>query len=1222
MQNLHSHKYYSNVYASFKDSHVSYRDYAARCKELGQQVITSVEHGYQGNYPRCWEVAQEEGLKFVFGVEAYWVKDRHEPDNTNAHILILARNEKGMREINKMLSVAARDGFYQKPRVDPELLRTLTPENVLVTTACVSFWGKPSDETGFVRYHYSEEGSDEGIMPLFREIYAHFGASLYLEVQAHDTLWQREINRKCLSLHYAMGIPLIAGLDSHYIHPEQKKERQILREESGIRMAAEDFELSEDVFEDYPDEETLKERFRKQGILNESEIAEAIRNTDIALTFDDIVLDRSRKLPRSYRGMDRAQCAKEYERRVREAFASYSSDLQPEEAERRFNDMWIQEVQPVLDEDQSVYFLLNSDLITLGKKYGGTYTNSGRGSAGSFFSNKLLGLTGLDRFELPVPLYPSRFMTAERLKTSLPDVDMNVSDPEPFVRAQEELMGKGHVAPMVAYGTQKPKSAFRMYARAKDIPMDIQSTVSRQIEAYERAVQNADDEDEKEAIFIEDFVDAQYMQYVIESGPYRGIVVTKSQAPCGYLLYDGDIDSDIGIMRVAGKSSKKVSYCTVIDGYTADAFGYVKNDILTITVAAINAAASSKAGLPYLSAEDLIERTKNDPATWNIFAKGATIGVNQCQGAKTIEKLMRYKPRSLQDMSAFVAAIRPGFKSMVQRFLGRERFSYGIPAFDDLLHNDSSGSSWLLYQEDVMKVLSLAGFPMEETYPIIKAISKKKVKVIDAARERFLKGFVAYQKDQDANIPDAKAQENAEAVWQVLYDSSSYSFNSCVTGDTKIVDEYGCLLSVENIWMKKMAGIQPQVVGLSYDGDELVCRNPVIDVRFAGKHVVYKIVLDSGISVRCTGSHKFPTPDGEKELRLLQVGDWLYQALPDDRGVSMCRIASIKYAGVEDVYDVQMNAPYHNFVANDGIITSNSHSVSVALDAIYGAYLKAHYPHEYYTTLLEMYTAKGDKNKVAEIKDEMFRVFGINISPCRFRQDNRSFSFDKHANTISDALPSIRNLSQAVAQELYDMRDEVYFSFTDLLNDMDFRPAFNATNITVLIRMDYFHEFGQNGKLMEIWDKYRNDKEMGFKKTHVAATQKKRLAALNAFEAELEDHPLSLYEQLSFEAVYYGAPISKYQEARQIYVVTSVDAKYSPKIGLYSAVTGRSGSVKVKKDLFKSSPVSVGDVIVCGSYHRRPRYTFSEGKPTPIPGQTELWLDDYVPAFAASDLNK
>lgn len=1221
MQNLHSHKYYSNVFASFKDSHVSYEDYAKRAVELGQKAITSVEHGYQGNYLRCWEMAQQYNLKFVFGVEAYWVKDRTESDNTNAHILILARNRNGMLQINKMLAEANKTGFYGKPRVDMELLRTLHPPDVFITTACVAFWGKPDREDGSVKWHYSEDNTYRQIDALFAEIYGHFGSSLYLEVQAHNTSWQRIINQHVLDLHYRYGVPLIVGLDSHYIYPEQRLERQILREESGAKKLDEDFEFDDDVYEDYPDEQTVIARFQKQGVLNESEIAEAIANTDIALTFDDIEFDRERKLPKTYRGMDREQCAKEYERRIREGFKKYVDNLQlpPEEAQRRWDDMWTQECGPVIQEGQAVYFLLNSDLIALGQKMGGTYTNSGRGSAGSFFSNKMMGLTGLDRFELPVTLYPGRFMTPERLKTSTADIDMNVDKQEIFAAAQEQLMGKDHVAPMIAYGTQKPKSAFRMYARAKNLPMDIQTKVSKQIEAYERAVQNADDEDEKESIFIEDYVDAEYMEYVAASEPYRGIVVSKSQAPCGYLLYDGDIESEIGIIRVFGKSSKKVSYCTVIDGYTADAFGYIKNDVLQIICAAINATASAKAGIPFLSAEELIARTKNDPATWNIFAKGYTMGVNQCQGAKTIEKLMQYKPRSLQDMSAFVAAIRPGFKSMINKFLAREKFSYGVPAFDDQLHNDSSGSSWLLYQEDVMKCLGAAGFPLEETYPIIKAISKKKVKVIEAAHERFIPGFIAYQQEHGEKSED-KARENAEMVWQVLYNSSQYSFN-CLSGDTKFVKWLPSMqpMTIEEMWQSQCAG--GKFLGISRNEVNYPIMNSAVHVEFAGTRIVYRVTLDNGYSVKATPSHKFPTLDGEKRLRELTTRDWLY--VYRDYGVNMdiCRVLSVTYAGAEDVYNVMMDDPYHNFVVNEGIVTSNcSHSVAVALDAIYGAYLKAHYPLEYYTTLLDTYAAKGDKDKVALIKDEMRRAFNIMIVPCKFRDDNRLFSFDKANNTISDALPSIRNLSVAVAEELFKMRDNVYPTFVDLLVDMTNRKPFNATNIEVLIKMDYFREFGHNGKLMEIWQQFRNGEGTAFKKTYVAATQQKRIAMLKDFESSCPDASLSPYDQLSFEAIHYGSPISLFPDAKNTYVVMDVDTKYSPKLSLYSGVTGRTGTVKMKKDIFAEQPLEVGDVVIIGGkkgvdWKNQPKYTYIDGKSTPIPGSKELWVYNYVVAL-------
>lgn len=760
-------------------------------------------------------------------------------------------------------------------------------------------------------------------------------------------------------------------------------------------------------------------------------------------------------------------------------------------------------------------------------------------------------------------------------------------------------------------------------------------------------------------------------------------------------------------------------------------------------MAAINATASKKAGLPYFSAEELIERTKNDPSTWAIFAKGYTIGVNQCQGAKTIEKLMQYKPRTLQDMSAFVAAIRPGFKSMVQKFLGRQKFSYGVPAFDALLHNDSSGSSWLLYQEDVMKVLSLAGFPMEETYPIIKAISKKKVKVIEAAHQRFIEGFMAYQKDQDASMTDSKARENSEAVWQVLYDSSSYSFNACVTGDTKLwMPNSGCwqptvgeMFRVMNdrVWARQNAhrslaykyAREGYPKALSMFDDHRIRRNKIIDIRMAGERKVYRVTVETGQWIECTDNHKFPTPNGEVELRDLRVGDTLFvrgeyektkadytfgvgasvncpkhgeygfqyrsdgpsvlynekrrvsveqEACcercgaayhPGDRfevhhvdgdrnngaaenlqwlccschkrthyengrrrqgekgyPVLTSKIAFIEYVGVRMTYDVQMTDPAHNFVANDGIVTCNSHSVAVALDAIYGAYLKAHYPHEYYSTLLDVYTAKGNKDKVAEIKAEMLKAFDIHVVPCHFRQDNRAFSYDKAANTISDALPSIKDLSVAVAEELYKMRNEQYDTFVDLLCDMEYRTPFNATNITVLIRMDYFREFGKAGKLMEVWRQFRNGEGIAFKKHHVEATRQKRLASLREFESRCPDEPLSPFEQLCFEAEHYGTPISVFKECRKMYVLMSADTKYSPKLTLYSASTGDTGYMKVRKDTFSKAPLSEGDIIVIGDWETRPRYSYRDGQAVVIPGTKETWLKDYAVVFRAADMER
>lgn len=477
-----------------------------------------------------------------------------------------------------------------------------------------------------------------------------------------------------------------------------------------------------------------------------------------------------------------------------------------------------------------------------------------------------------------------------------------------------------------------------------------------------------------------------------------------------------------------------------------------------MAVVDINQAVMERAGLPSYSSKEILALAENDRATWDIFSKGYTCGINQCGGAATTKKLMQYKPRCLEDLSAFVAAIRPGFKSQLSKFLARERFTYGIPSFDNILRNDTSGSSWLLYQENIMTCLSFAGFTMEETYPIIKAISKKKQEVIAAAKERFLEGFSQYIMAQ-SGVHEAKAREQSETVWQVIEDSSNYSFNACVPGRQalRVYGDKGKSVTVYRLLIKKS---ERDALLYSMFDNHRFHGNRLVNVSRAGKQSVYHVETKCGASILCTINHKFPTPNGQKPLSELKEGDFLYVFDDAEGYAATSPITSIEYICDEMTYDIEMSDPAHNFVTDTGLVACNSHAVAVSIDAIYGAYLKAHYPLEYYTVLLENYAKKGDKDKIAEIKDEMQRAFGIRIAPCRFRQDNRAFAFDKETSTITDTLRSVKNISARVADVLYRARDKCFDSFTDVLYWLDEDPAFNARSIYPLIHMGYFEEFG------------------------------------------------------------------------------------------------------------------------------------------------------------------
>lgn len=204
-QNYHRHSEYTNTKIS--DSTVTNQQYADRALELGHGIISTCEHGYQGRYIEGRRIAQETGLKFVFGAEAYWVKDRLEKDRTNCHIYIGAKNENGRRAINDALSEANITGFYGQARLDIPLILGLPKDDVIVTSACIAGW------------RYDDADS------IWEEIAKHFGKNFFFEVQYHNTPSQIELNKRILTLRDKLEVPIIMGCDSHFIYEDQAQER-------------------------------------------------------------------------------------------------------------------------------------------------------------------------------------------------------------------------------------------------------------------------------------------------------------------------------------------------------------------------------------------------------------------------------------------------------------------------------------------------------------------------------------------------------------------------------------------------------------------------------------------------------------------------------------------------------------------------------------------------------------------------------------------------------------------------------------------------------------------------------------------------------------------------------------------------------------------------------------------------------------------------------------
>jgi len=798
-QNYHKHTSLSHRYN--KDSPLVVKDYfkyyAKNSMQGYPQIYSTVEHGWQGNYFKIYDdlehfnsdnhktqITNKDGvlednkyysenykdIKFIFGTEAYWVKDRTSTDNSNCHIVLLAKNDNGRKKLNRAIYESYKTGYYYKNRMDLELLLSLPKDDIFVTTACVGFW------TSYMLPFKSDEQYEE-IDEVILKLNDHF-TDFYLEAQANNTDLQKQINKHILYLHNKYNIPMISATDSHILNETNIEDRDDLLRSNGINYPEE-----EGAYIDCPSVELLIQRFQEQEIYNDYEIYELINNTNKILDFEDIVLDRSLKVPvaKKYKHL-----TQEERNKVFRDILTKEWKLQIDDINRDKYDQYISEVKSGIAEIEGCgmadYFIDNYEIMKLGQeKYGGTLTPSGRGSAVSMYLNKLLRFTKVDKVNSPVLMYAERFLTKERVLDSKtpPDIDHNVSAREPFVQAQKDIICEEGTFDLLALGTLHYKSAFKMYARAYNLDPTLANEVTKQITKYEKDLKYIEDEDEKDLMGIYDYVDKEKYGYLIDGcQQYMGIVDNIKSHPCGALCYDGDAIEDIGVIMVRSESTERECFVALIESATIDSFGYLKQDYLIVASIGLTYAIYKELGMTPMSVNELLKTIDKDEQTWDIYKNGFTMCINQAEQPKSTQKAMLYKPKNISELTQWISGIRPSFKTMYKTFENREHFDYGIKAFDDLIQDEYCNSSFILYQEHLMKVLSFAGFEIGKTYNIIKAISKKKEYVIKQSKEDFIPNFGQAILDTKETTSISEAHKLSEKVWSIVESSADYGFNS------------------------------------------------------------------------------------------------------------------------------------------------------------------------------------------------------------------------------------------------------------------------------------------------------------------------------------------------------------------------------------------------------------------------------------------------------------
>ena len=1020
--NYHKHDHYGNPWTM--DCVVKPEEYCQRAIELGHDSVFTVNHGVTGNVFEWMELSKKYNLKMRYGMETYFVNDRFEKDRSNKHLVIVAKNNDGVMQLNDIMTEAHTTGFYYKPRIDRELLFSLNPNDFIITTACVAgIWNDP-----------------ELILALHRK----FGKNFFLEVQFNQFAKQIEVNQELLRLSKEAHIQIIHANDSHYIYPQDSEYRDVLLKAKEIYYEDEGSSIM-----DYPDSDTIFHRYEKQGVLTRQQVAEALENTlifdecePITLINDDIKLPPISENP-----------TEDLRNIIYTKWQDEKNNV-PKERWQEYEDAISYELDIVEKTHMENYFLIDYVVAKEGQqKYDGRLTNTGRGSAPSFYITKLLGLTDIDRVASPITLYPTRFMSIERIlgARSLPDIDLNTTDREPFIKATEDLLGKENCAWMLAWKPFQDASAFRTYCKGIGKDINEYDEIAKNLEAYEN--------------------DNKWKKVIQDSKRFVGVIESISESPCSMLLYNKPVRKELGLVRTS-----KDKFCCLLDGYNCDKYKYLKNDYLTVTVWAIIRDVCKLAGIPIPTIREIDNLF--DDETFDIYKNGLTSTINQADSDFATGLVTTYCPKTVSEMSAFVAIIRPGCASLLQDFIDRKPYTTGVKELDDLL---IEGNHRMIYQELIMKYLIWLGVPETGSYDIIKKIAKKKFKEAELAQ---LKAELL-----DGWKKRVGTEEGFIETWTVVEQAAKYSFNA-------------------------------------------------------------------------------------------------------------------------------------------------SHSLSYAYDSLYGAYLKSHYPLEYYTVALNYYG--DDAVRTLKLTNEL-QHFGIRLKPIKFRYSKGDYSPSKDENSIYKGIQSIKYMNANIANEIYELRNNKYNSFVELLGDIYEHTSTDARQLKILIELNFFDEFGDVNLLLaqkDFYDKFCDRSQ--FKKDELeslgisldsirpfAAKETPKMFTGVDFKSfvsiaatKIQAPPRKLSAQIKAQTEHLGYITIADEKYSRMAAVLAVDTKYAPKLKLYSLKNGTTLDCKVDKRTFSKEKLEVGDIVRIRGTKEKPKVRKNEnGEFEPIPGTKELWITDYAKIF-------
>jgi DNA polymerase-3 subunit alpha len=790
---LHNHSDYSIL-----DGAITVDNMVKKAKELGMPAVALTDHGNMFGAVEFYQKANKAGIKPIVGQEFYmapgsrtrreFVKDNGE--EKAYHLILLAKNEEGYRNLLKLSSIGYTEGFYYKPRIDMEVLEKHSA-GLICSTACIA---------GQVPRHILKGQMKEArqLAGRFSELFGkdHF----YLEMQDHGIPEQKTVNRELVLMSSEMNLPLICTNDAHYVNREDAYSHEILlciqtgktiQDENRMRFSSDDFYLK-----------SYDEMFRLF-----SERPESLSNTVKIHEMIDLKIDLGHPILPNFQVPDGFNLDSYLNHLVMEGARKIYGSAIPDEVMKRIH----YELSVITKMQFSGYFLIVWDLMNEARRMQ-IPVGPGRGSAAGSIVSYCLNITALD--PLKYDLLFERFLNPDR--NEMPDMDLDFC----AVRREEVIdyvrrkYGEDKVSQIITFNKMKAKMVVKDVARVLDIPFSRANEISKMIED-DTLRKSLDNSPELQAVYKSGGIEKELVDISLR---LEGLVRSAGKHAAGVVISRGAITDYVPLYMEPKEGAISSQY----EKNTLEQAGLVKMDFLGLKNLTIIDKCLKLIKASTGDDVDLKNIPLDDSGVFALLQRADTVGIFQLESGGMQNLLRRMGPTVFDDIIAIVALYRPGplNSGMAEDFVVRKRSPELVKYPHELLEpilKDTLGV--IVYQEQVMLISQvIGGFTMPEADKLRKAMGKKLMDIINNMGNKFLEG--AKKKNIDLNF--------AAELWGQMAKFGEYGFN-------KSHSAAYALVTYETAFLKSHYTIQYMTALLSTQPDDVTvfindCRHHGIQI--------------------------------------------------------------------------------------------------------------------------------------------------------------------------------------------------------------------------------------------------------------------------------------------------------------------------------------------------------------------------------------------------------